>query len=505
CHKRYRHVLVDEYQDINELQDAILRLVSTECLRGKDEGRRMKDENGADASAASPFSSFILPPSSFPPGNLFCVGDVKQSIYRFRLADPSRFIARSKAFDREPAGGGGRIIDLQKNFRSRGPLLEAINTTFERLMTEAAADITYDASQRLNAGATFPLDDGGPRFDGAPIELHVLPADVVGDDADDGADLERAEREGLFIADRIKQMLGLVGSAPARVATADGYRDARPRDVAILLRTRKFKIGQYATALRQAGVAVHADGGSGFFASQEVSDVLALLRLLDNRRQDVPMAAVLRSPIAALAEPEDALARVRLAYPTTPDQPVPFCDAAVRYAREQDDELAARLRDFFKQLDEWRELARRRPLAELLSHVYEQSGYLAFCCGLPDGPQRRANLLELHRRAAQFGSFHRQGLSRFMQFLNSLEEESDLGQASVASEAADAVRVLTIHESKGLEFPIVFLADLGKAINLSDCGGPILLDRAAGLGLQVADEHRQVRYPSLAYLLVQQR
>ncbi len=500
CHNRYQHVLVDEYQDINEVQDAILSLVSRECLAAP---RRRGKSNPEDEP------------------NLFCVGDVKQSIYRFRLAEPARFLRRLDGFRAE--GGPGEVIDLRSNFRSRAPLLEAINGVFERLMTREAADIAYDQSHRLAAGLTFPDPaPGAAAFTGSPIELHLLPAKIGAtagepDSAEAGSDdqdLDRTEREALFVAYRIRQLMGLAGcargeSAAMRVTERlpDGNFGSRPiryGDIVVLLRSMRFKAEQFARALSTAGIPVRADSSTGYFDSMEVRDMLSLLRLLDNERQDIPMAAVLRSPLAGLAQPEDALARVRRAYPSEPDG-VPFHDAVVRYSKEQDNELAALLRDFLKELHGWRELAQRRPLDELIWRIYQQSGYLAFCSGLAGGEQRVANLLYLHERAAQFGTFQRQGLSRFMQFLESLREETDLGMPSVASGADDAVRVMSIHRAKGLEFPVVILADLGKAINLSDCEGSILVDRSAGMGLKVVDEEKQVRYPSLATTLVSAR
>ncbi|MGH7214563.1 MAG: UvrD-helicase domain-containing protein, partial [Tepidisphaeraceae bacterium] len=280
-------------------------------------------------------------------------------------------------------------------------------------------------------------------------------------------------------------------------------------------------------------IPVHSEGRSGFFEASEVRDVLALLHVLDNQRQDVPLAALLRSPIAAIPHPEDALARIVLAYradsePAPPaageaplcpprgeeasraardgaPEPVSFHEAVVRYAREHDDELAARLRDFLSGLGEWRLMAHQRPLAEVLWHIYDTTGYLAFCSGLEDGPQRRANLLYLHGRAKQFGTFQRQDLARFLRFLEGLHNDSDLGEASLLSEADDVVRIMSVHRSKGLEFPVVVLPDAGKKINLNDCYGPVLVDRQAYLGLSVCDETRRVCYPSLAHLLVQSR
>jgi ATP-dependent helicase/nuclease subunit A len=276
-------------------------------------------------------------------------------------------------------------------------------------------------------------------------------------------------------------------------------REIQYRDMVILLRSLKVKADQFAEQLRAAGVPVHSESGTGFFESMEVRDTLSLLRLLDNQQQDVPMAAVLRSPLAKLPNADDCLAKVRLAHPNAP-----FHDAVANFALHGGDEIAASLRGFLYDLDRWRTLAHRRPLAEVLWQIYDETGYLAFCAGHEDGEQRVANLISLHERARQFGTFQRQGLSRFMQFVKNLQEQSDLGQSSVASEADDVVRIMSVHRSKGLEFPVVFLPDLGKRHNLSDCRGMILVDREAYVGLQAVDEEKRIRYPSLPWVLCQE-
>jgi ATP-dependent helicase/nuclease subunit A len=489
-HAQFRHVLVDEYQDINEVQDAILSLVSRDCISGQE---------GAVQ-------------------NLFCVGDVKQSIYRFRLADPRRFLDRDERLRTCGDPSIGEVIDLQSNFRSRPPLLDALNCVFERLMTAAAAEINYDQSHRLHPGAAYPPAGKVRCFEGGPIELHLLPSaegSVVIDDSAGSADvaeleLDRTEREAAFVAHRILQLLD---DDPARRMhvmdrAPDGQLQPRPlrrSDIVILLRATQYKAAAFSDMLRACGVPVHADSGSGFFNSMEIRDLLALLSTLDNLQQDIPLAAVLRSPLSGLAEPENSLARIRLAYPGSAEH-VPFHQAVARYALEQHDELAAHLRDLLGRLDGWRRLAQQRPLAEVLWAIYDSTGYLAFCAGLRGGEQRVANLIRLHERAHQFGSFQRQGLRRFMQFLQSLQDdEKDLGQPSVASEADDVVKIMSIHRSKGLEFPVVILPDLGKKHNLSDTAGPILIDRAAGLGLNCVDEAKRIRYPSMGSFLVQER
>ncbi|HEX4792515.1 MAG TPA: 3'-5' exonuclease, partial [Humisphaera sp.] len=300
------------------------------------------------------------------------------------------------------------------------------------------------------------------------------------------------------------------GEPPMYVMDKDSKKEGlSPRqagygDIVILLRATKYKAGQFAQILRGQGIPVHADSGSGFFESTEVRDMLALLELLENRRQDIPLATALRSPLLALRGADDAMARIRAAYPATNTRSA-FHEAALRYATEHSDNLAMQLRDFFAQLDRWRQASARRPLAEVIWQIYRETGYLAFVAGLVDGQQREANLLYLHQRAAQFASFGQHGVAGFLTFLRELEDASDLGPPSVVSQAEKVVRIMSVHRSKGQEFPIVIVADLGKLINHQDSSGPILADRRAMLGLSVVDEYRNCRYPSLALALAREQ
>lgn len=448
-HRDYRHVLVDEYQDVNEIQDAILRLVSAECVQ--DEGH-------------------YLP-------NLFTVGDVKQSIYRFRLAEPRRFLSR---MERLRDSG---VIHLRENFRSRPSLLDSINHVFRRLMTQEAAEIEYDQDHELR-------EPPGAAGSAGPIEMHVLPPvrnEQAEEESEDGdaQDADRTEYEAMLCARRIREI-----APPVKYG-----------DIAILLRSMQYKAGKFADALRKQGIPVYNTGGSGFFEATEVRDMLALLNLLDNQQQDIPLAAFLRSPLAMLSDPADVMARIRLAYPQNEEQPVPFHQAVMRYAAEHDDDCAAQLRKLGEVLSRWRDVARQRPLAELIWNIYEETGYLAFVAGLEDGAQRQANLLYLHQRARQFGTFLKQGLYRFMRFVAKLREEADLNRPSLSGQPEETVRIMSIHASKGLEFGVVILPDLGKKFNLSDATGSILVDRASGLGLRVVDEARRIHYPSLSWAL----
>lgn len=493
--QRYRHVLVDEYQDINEVQDEILRLLSTESSDDRNE-----------------------------PGNLFCVGDVKQSIYRFRLADPTRFLRRLERL----AAAESRVINLKENFRSRGPLLDCINAFFERVMTRDTADIDYDASQQLNAAANFP-PAGERGFVGRPIEVLVLPSDQAlahadgeregaeenqsgGDDGDEeetldgNAQLNKIERQAAVVASQVRALVEDPASRRAIYArTSDNEWASRPLkygDIAVLLRSTRLKAVQFAEQLRRAGVPVFAERRTGFFDALEVRDIISLLEVLINEHRDVPLAAVLRGPLLRLDSPDDLLAKVRVAYPARDG--VSFAMAVHRFAIEKTGEEAQRLSRAMQTIARWRELAFARPVADLLDTIFEETGYLVFVAGLHDGEQRVANLLALHDRARQFAGFQRQSLQRFLDFLLDLREHEDLGEPSVAS-ATEAVRVMSIHQSKGLEFPVVFIADLDKAHTQTDLHNEVLMDRELGLAFKIVDTRRHLKWPSLAHLVLQRR
>ncbi|HWB52543.1 MAG TPA: UvrD-helicase domain-containing protein, partial [Tepidisphaeraceae bacterium] len=408
CHAQFKHVLVDEYQDINAVQEAILSAVSQT-------------------------------------NNLFCVGDVKQSIYRFRLAEPGKFLSKSKSFR---DGDGGRVIDLTYNFRSRAGLLATINGVFKSVMTETAAEIDYDDSHHLNPGADFP-DPIETGFTGCPIEVHLLEKQGRAQVTDD--ELDRTQREASLIARRIHQMMGHDDHPRMNVCVRDGeewkYRPIELSDIVILLRAPAHKADRIADVLREHGIHVTSDRGGGFFDSIEIQDILSLLSLLDNQQQDVPLAAVLRSPIGSFDA--ESLARIRLAFPEDS-----FHRAAKLYAEKRSDELGGRLTKFFARLSEWRQLAQRRPLAEVVWTIYSQTGYLTFCAGLVDGEQRQANLLHFHQRCKQFGQFGH-GLYRFLRFVDQLRQQQDTDRPPLVNVENQSVRIMSIHAAKGLEFPVV--------------------------------------------------
>ncbi len=490
---RYRYLLVDEFQDVDPLQEAILRLVSRE--------------------SADP-----------PSGNLFAVGDIKQSIYRFRLAEPRLFTRRADEF---AAGAAiGELIHLQDNFRSRASVIEAVNLIFEPLMRKSFGGSDYDAAARLYAGARFPAAPDaanaatatGPGkarvFDKPAVELHLLepitertrPAQDDDEDGNHAAEdeLEGIEREAYVIGRRIQQWMGdnREGSrwhVTDKADTPGGLPKARPidyRDVVILLRSMPYKAGPIADVLRRMGIPVRVERDDSGIDSTEFRDVVSLLELLDNQQQDIPLAAVLRSPLLGEGFTETELLRIRLL-----DRGIPFHAAARRYVREGLDEgLRDRLTVVMATLDRYRQRIWRTPVAEVLWNIYEESNYLAYVAGLSDGARRREHLIRLHELARQFGRFNRQGLRRFLRFIDQmLAHDRPLQQPSTTGAGDNVVRVMTVHTSKGLEFPVVILADLGKQFNLNDLRGNVLVDRELGIAMRVADPERRITYPTFIH------
>jgi ATP-dependent helicase/nuclease subunit A len=494
CQDQFEHVLVDEYQDINPVQEAILALVS----------RQQAPER---------------------PNNLFAVGDAKQSIYAFRLAAPEIFLQKLDAFPRalgpSPGSGSRARVDLNRNFRSRIGILSAVNCLFERIMTRESAGLDYDEAAALKPGASYP-PPSAETADPLPVEVHVLesrmPAETgdaseedEADDAsadetslDDGslADWETIEREALLVGRRIRQMVGRRGDGSdaefAVLSTDAAAPDREPimrpvtyRDIVVLLRSVRNRADAFASVLERLGAPVFADPGTGYFSASEVRDALNLLRLIDNPLQDIPLAATLRSPLENWTDTE--LALVRKAYPEG------CFHEALRAAARTGDGVGLKAAEFLQRLDRWRTRARREPLADLIAAIYDATACVAYVSGLPGGGVRRGNLQRLYSLACQFDQFSRQGLARFLRFMNQLErEEGDFGAASPMAENENAVRVMSIHKSKGLEFPVVFLANLGARFNLDDARSSLILSRRAGIGVEVTDLERAVRYPTPA-------
>ena len=489
---RYREVLVDEYQDINPVQNEILHFVSSHR-------------------------------------NSFMVGDVKQSIYRFRLAEPRLFMEKHKEFPKGDTASDNKRIDLSRNFRSRQTVIDSVNFIFRQVFSQGVGEIDYDVDAELVAGAHYPSPDTGlfrGDCDNPPVEVYLVdrhvaeeqkssgdtpdlpgisddssPAQASGEAAEEEnlEDLETLEIEARLMARRISEMVRGTTMKPGpefQVWDKDrkAYRPVSYRDIVVLMRATRGRANALLEVFRQADVPAYAELGTGYFEAVEVETMLSLLKIIDNPRQDIPLAAVLRSPIGGFSH--DELARIRLC-----SREYDFYHALETASSGcEEEELAYKAAGFLERLESWRTVARRVPLSALVWQLYRDTEYLDYVGGMPGGIQRQANLRAFHERARQFDRFSRQGLVRFLRFIERLREaEGDLGTARALGEAEDVVRIMSVHKSKGLEFPVVFIPDMGKQFNLQDLGDDILLHSEVGLGPMYCDSSKRIKYPTLAY------
>ncbi|MDB4868237.1 MAG: ATP-dependent helicase, partial [Cohnella sp.] len=512
---RYSEIYLDEYQDTNEVQEAIVSLIARDH-----------------------------------PGNVFMVGDVKQSIYRFRLAEPGLFMAKYKRYDIWGPGIGdadspeGLRIDLARNFRSRREILDAVNHVFRLIMREPVGEMNYDSRAELVYGEGYPdwaasavsvpgLTDGGndrgvelilidktagARDDDSSAESSEAPAggsaDSGGEDADPSAsdpegeaeDLETTQLEARCVATEIRRLMGADESGNPPFAVYEGtsglYRPVQYRDIVILLRAAAAVAPAFLDELKAAGIPAYADLATGYFAATEVDVLLSLLSIIDNPRQDIPLAGVLRSPIVGLTA--DELAQIRLC-----NRRGEFWDAVNASANEETlpESLRATVNAFLAKLSEWRDFARREPLGELLWTIYRETGYYDFVGGMPGGIQRQANLRALVDRARGYETSSRfRGLFRFLRFLGRMRDTgSDLGAARALGEGENVVRIVSIHKSKGLEFPVVFAAGLGRHFNRRDLNGMFLKHKTLGFGPRMVETDTRVTYPTLPQLAIRRR
>ncbi len=488
---KIRFVFVDEYQDINAAQDKIIQALSRDDGWGETPGEPPKmgelvSTNGS--RGRSPHQA-----------NRFLVGDVKQSIYRFRLADPKIF----RDYAQNWRGQNGQTIHLAENFRSREGLLNFVNSVFEPLMRPEIGGVGYDAEARLQFGAPKDRAELSAANDSSPRAELLLLFKTGHDDAggrdesgdDDLADLQETEREARLLVLRLKQ---LAGKHEIWDAEEKRFRAAGWNDMAVLLRSPSGKAEIYAKEFGRAGVPLVVERG-GFYESAEILDLLSLLQLLDNPLQDVPAIAVLRSPLTGLSL--DELAQIRLEA-----KGVHFWTALNRAYSPQStvhSQTVAKVSVFLDRYSRWRQLARQASLSQCLEAVLAETHYAEWLLARPRGAQRRANVERFLGLVQKFDQFQRQGLFRFLKFIEAQREagvEPDV--AAIAEE--NAVRLMSIHQSKGLEFPIVAVADLAKPFNMQDLRGEIIFDEAFGLCPRIKPPRTGRRYPSLPHWLAQQ-
>ena len=490
--RKYKYIFVDEYQDINPVQQRILEMLSSG-------------------------------------GNVFVVGDVKQSIYAWRGAEPEIFLERLKPVSpgRADAFGGFRV-DLNANFRSAKGILDFVNKVFGRIMTASFAKVDYDESAKLRPA---PGDESeGLRSDEkGTVEFHIL------DEKNKGEDLEGEEarepegsedifssrqRQATMIAQRIRQMVGAETGEPEFQIYDKQRREKRGveyRDIVVLMRSLAKKANDYVEIFRLAGVPVSCQATAGYFEATEISDCLCLLKVLDNPRRDIELAAVLRSPFFKVSDTELAKIKVRGNKGKSKKEKGKrngnknFYDCMVSYSESGSDvRLAEKLKKAIEQIEQWRGVARSGSLADLIWQIYRQTSFLSYICALPSGEARRANLLKLHERAIQFEGFAssvgKLSLGRFVEFIEELQEiGQDWAPAEPDSSVENAVRIISVHKSKGLEFPVVFLAELDSQFNKRDIQEDFLADVNDTLGLQIIDRKSNTKLSSLAHQVIAEK
>lgn len=449
----FKEIMVDEYQDTNGVQETIINLISRV-------------------------------------DNRFYVGDVKQAIYSFRMADSSLFMEKYNTYGGTDAVE--RRIDLAKNFRSHENILAATNFLFYQIMTEEAAELNYTEAESLIPGRI--VEDAPEDWIGGDVELQLL--DVSKDtlsasesDEDEGGDPENNERELDFIIQKIKEIHG----AKKKVQNPDGtFRQIEWRDFAILRRSLAGWGTRAVEAMRQAGIPAVVNERDGYFEAQEIQLLLALLSIIDNPEQDLPMAAVLHSGLVGLDANE--LGALRLSGEGSLWSLMPA------YAEEAQDE---RLLAFIDHMERWRTLSRRHGVTDLLWDIYESQDYVNYVGAMPNGLVRRANVLALYDRAKGYEASGFRGLFRFLRFVESLRDSNqDMPLANVVSEADNVVRLMTIHKSKGLEFPVVFLSGVQKGFNMMDLRSELLIDKNAGLGLKGYFPDIRVSFPTMPWFYI---
>ena len=418
------------------------------------------------------------------------MGDVKQAIYSFRMADSSLFMEKYNTYGGTDAVE--RRIDLAKNFRSDANILAATNFLFYQIMTEDAAELNYTEAESLIPGRI--VEDAPEDWVGGDVELQLLDVskDTLGaseSDEDEGDDPENNERELDFIIQKIKK----IHAAKKQVQNPDGtFRQIEWRDFAILRRSLAGWGTRAVEAMRQAGIPAVVNERDGYFEAQEIQLLLALLSIIDNPEQDLPMAAVLHSGLVGLDANE--LGALRLSGEGSLWSLMPT------YAEKAQDE---RLLAFIGHMERWRTLSRRHGVTDLLWDIYESQDYVNYVGAMPNGLVRRANVLALYDRAKGYEASGFRGLFRFLRFVESLRDSNqDMPLANVVSEADNVVRLMTIHKSKGLEFPVVFLSGVQKRFNMMDLRSELLNDKNAGLGLKGYFPDIRVSFPTMPWFYV---
>ena len=465
----FQEILIDEYQDSNLVQEYLLSAIS-----GEEEGRY----------------------------NRFMVGDVKQSIYKFRLARPELFLEK---YDTYQEAGDLCRIDLAKNFRSRIQVVDAVNGVFSRIMSREIGGIAYDDKAALYPGAVYPAQEDpaygselllirkpekGEREESGIGEQHAKGAGVL-------VDYDNVRQlEALAIAARIKQ---LKGSMQVMEKSTGELRPVRYSDMVILLRTTSGWDEEFKKILEQQGIPVYITSKTGYFGALEVQELLQFLRVLDNPRQDIPLFGVMQSVFGGFTQEE--IAQIRSGGEGHSRKRMTLYEALKEVAqsgRTEDTELSIKANDFLQRIDHYRNLTPYTSIRDLLQRILDDYDYLNYVTALPTGSKRRANVEMLLTKASAFEKTSYFGLFHFIRYMEQLEKyDVDYGEADTLDENADVVRIMSIHKSKGLEFPVVFVSGLSKRFNMQDANQSLIVDMDLGVAVDYVDSVRRIKNKTL--------
>lgn len=445
--KHFEEIMIDEYQDSNQVQEDILTAIS-------------REHQGV--------------------GNMFMVGDVKQSIYRFRMARPELFMEKYNTYTSDDSAH--QRIDLHKNFRSRNEVLDFTNDIFYKIMAADLGNVQYDDDAALYPGASYPEETMRPELllvDYKDEELSEIIEDEDGD---------KVQIEALLIANRIRSLMenGMVTDKKTGQLRAVQYRD-----IVILSRSVATWGNTVAAVLKDCDIPAHVESNTGYFSSYEIQVILSMLRILDNPLQDIPMAAVLASPIVGMDDEE--LAQIRSAF-----KGVSFAQAALSAMAGEDGYEDEKLKAFALVFERLRGAVADTPIHELLYMMLDETGFYRYASAMPAGKRRRQNIDMLIEMAAAYEKTSYKGLFHFVRYIDIQQKyEIDYGEADTAGENDDVVRIMTIHKSKGLEFPVVFVSGLGKGFNTQDTKSDLVIHEKLGLGLVEKTKSPRTKRPSL--------
>lgn len=441
--KHFEEIMIDEYQDSNQVQEDILTAIS-------------REHQGV--------------------GNMFMVGDIKQSIYRFRMARPELFMEKYNTYTSDDSAH--QRIDLHKNFRSRNEVLDFTNDIFYKIMAADLGNVQYDDDAALYPGASYPKETMRPE---------LLLVDYKDEDLSEIIE-DKVQIEALLIANRIRSLMenGMVTDKKTGQLRAVQYRD-----IVILSRSVATWGNTVAAVLKDCDIPAHVESNTGYFSSYEIQVILSMLRILDNPLQDIPMAAVLASPIVGMDDEE--LAQIRSAF-----KGVSFAQAALSAMAGEDGYEDEKLKAFALVFERLRGAVADTPIHELLYRMLDETGFYRYASAMPAGKRRRQNIDMLIEMAAAYEKTSYKGLFHFVRYIDIQQKyEIDYGEADTAGENDDVVRIMTIHKSKGLEFPVVFVSGLGKGFNTQDTKSDLVIHEKLGLGLVEKTKSPRTKRPSL--------